>query len=683
MPERVDFWGIPYTWGSPAIYVYTLMFLAAAILLVRFYLRARLWWQVGRPEVRWDKLHVRIGRLIKYAILQTKILSQRYPGIMHVCIAWAFFMFFLGTALATIDTHFYKILVGYPFLLQKLVMDTFTVVFFVGAGLAVYRRFIQKPRRLTLSAGFTFSLVMIILIVLGGLLTESLRLAVEKPAWAWWSPVGWLVAKIWIATSASDATLTAWHLGVWIAHLLIVVATLVTLPVGTLLHVLTGPLNQFFSKLDRPTGRLARLPENGKGEPIYASTLRDLTWKQLLDGDACTECGRCQDACPAFAAGTPLNPKQLILGVRDALRADGRALLVKDLQAPLLVGEKIKDEVLWSCTTCGACVCECPVLIEHVDAIVDMRRYLVIEGRMDAELQGALENFGRYGNSFGQSERMRARWTQPIQPPIKDARREPVEYLWFVGDYASYSPTLTDVTRMTAEVFQKIGLDFGILYDAERNAGNDVRRIGEEGLYEMLVEKNTTALSKCKYQKIVTTDPHSYNTLKNEYPQTSEVSETSEVSALPVLHYTELLDQLIRSGQLKFSKKLGLKVTYHDPCYLGRYNGVYDAPRRIIQATGCELVEMPRHGERAFCCGAGGGRIWMAEGEIQASPESSPRRERPSESRIREAVALDGVNTFVVACPKDMTMYRDAVKTTGNESRLEVKDLIELVHAAL
>jgi len=683
MPERVDFWGIPYTWGSPAIYVYTLMFLAAAILLVRFYLRARLWWQVGRPEVRWDKLHVRIGRLIKYAILQTKILSQRYPGIMHVCIAWAFFMFFLGTALATIDTHFYKILVGYPFLLQKLVMDTFTVVFFVGAGLAVYRRFIQKPRRLTLSAGFTFSLVMIILIVLGGLLTESLRLAVEKPAWAWWSPVGWLVAKIWIATSASDATLTAWHLGVWIAHLLIVVATLVTLPVGTLLHVLTGPLNQFFSKLDRPTGRLARLPENGKGEPIYASTLRDLTWKQLLDGDACTECGRCQDACPAFAAGTPLNPKQLILGVRDALRADGRALLVKDLQAPLLVGEKIKDEVLWSCTTCGACVCECPVLIEHVDAIVDMRRYLVIEGRMDTELQTALENFGRYGNSFGQSERMRARWTQPIQPPIKDARREPVEYLWFVGDYASYSPTLTDVTRMTAEVFQKIGLDFGILYDAERNAGNDVRRIGEEGLYEMLVEKNTTALSKCKYQKIVTTDPHSYNTLKNEYPQTSEVSETSEVSALPVLHYTELLDQLIRSGQLKFSKKLGYKVTYHDPCYLGRYNGVYDAPRRVIQATGCELVEMPRHGERAFCCGAGGGRIWMAEGEIQASPESSPRRERPSESRIREAVALDGVNTFVVACPKDMTMYRDAVKTTGNESRLEVKDLIELVHAAL
>ncbi len=367
--------------------------------------------------------------------------------------------------------------------------------------------------------------------------------------------------------------------------------------------------------------------------------------------------------------------------MRDALHLDGASLLKGDGKAPLLVGERIKDEALWACTTCGACVRECPVLIEHVDAIVDMRRYLVIEGRMDAELQGALENLGRYGNSFGQSDRMRARWTQAVEPKIKDARREPVEYLWFVGDYASYSPTLTEVTLKTAEVFQKSGMDFGILYDAERNSGNDVRRAGEEGLFEMLVEKNAAVLSKCTYQKIVTTDPHTYNTLKNEYPQTSEVfakhpvgEETSEVSSRPVLHYTELLDQLICSGQLKFSKKLGLKVTYHDPCYLGRYNGVYDAPRRIIQATGCELVEMPRHGERAFCCGAGGGRIWMAEGEIQ---------ERPSESRIREAVKLDGVNAFIVACPKDITMYRDAVKTTGNEERLVVKDLIELVHAAL
>jgi Fe-S oxidoreductase len=295
-----------------------------------------------------------------------------------------------------------------------------------------------------------------------------------------------------------------------------------------------------------------------------------------------------------------------------------------------------------------------------------MRRYLVDQGIMDNLLQKALSNLGRYGNSFGQSERMRAKWTQPIQPVIKDARKTEVEYLWFVGDYASYSPTLLDTTQKTAQVFQTIGLDFGILYDGERNSGNDVRRVGEEGLFEMLVEKNNQALSKCNYKAIITTDPHTYNTLKNEYPWNGNRPR--------ILHIAELLDELITSGQLKFTKKLDYIVTYHDACYLGRYNDVYDAPRRVIKATGCQLVEMPRHGDRAFCCGAGGGRIWMEEKNVEA---------RPSELRVREAAALEGVKCLVVACPKDVTMFRDAVKTTGNEERLVVKDLVELVYEAL
>ena len=665
MPERTDFWGIPDTWGSPQLYVYVLMGFATIVLLIRFYQQASLWWRVGRPQVRWDRLHVRLGHFIQYAIIQTRVLSQQYPGVIHVAIAWSFFVFFLGTALATIDSHFVKFLHGNIYLLYKFILDAFTVFFLIGAGMAAYRRLIQRPRRLTLKPGFTWSLVLIILIVLGGLFTESLHLAIEKPVWALWSPAGWLVAQAWIATGASDATLLNWHLGTWMFHLLIVAVALATLPVSTLLHVITGPLNVFFSKIDRPTGQLAPIPQTAKSEPIYASTLRGLTWKQLLDGDACTECGRCQDACPAFAAGALLNPKQLILGIRDGLRQDGQ-VLPGNGNTPLLVGKRIKDEMVWSCTTCGCCVRECPVLIEHVDAIVDMRRYLVVEGRVDSRLQDALANVGRYGNSFGQSERMRARWSQLLEPKVKDARREAVEYLWFVGDYASYSPTLTDVTLKTAQVFQKAGLDFGILYDSERNAGNDVRRIGEEGLFEMLVEKNSGALNKCTYKKIVTTDPHSYNTLKNEYSSNGN-------GRHEVLHYTELLDQLIASGQLKLRNKLGYKVTYHDPCYLGRYNGVYGAPRRVIEAAGCELVEMPRHGSRASCCGAGGGRIWMEEGKVQ---------ERPSESRIREAVGLNGVTTLVTACPKDVTMFRDAVKTTGYEERLAIKDLIELVHAA-
>ena len=668
MPERIDYWGIPLNW-RPDLIVYSLMFLAAIILLIRFYQQGSLWWRVGQTEVRWNKIHLRIGRLITYAIVQTRLLSQRYPGVMHIGLAWGFFVFFLGTALATIDSHFIKFLDGNPYLIYKFVLDVFTVFFLFGAVLAAYRRFIQKPSRLTLQPRFTISLIAITVIVLAGLTVESFRLAIERPAWALWSPVGWLLAQVWITSGVSEQTLTNWHIGLWGFHLLLAAITVAILPIGTLWHTLTGPLNTFFSQLDRPVGQLKPVAQNTQGEPIYVKSLQDLTWKQLMDGDACTECGRCQDACPAHAAGTPLSPKQFILSIRQALHRDGPILAtgkisLQDGKLKQLVGDEISQDILWSCTTCGACVHECPVLIEHVDSIVDMRRHLVIEGQMDGMLQDALANLGRYGNSFGQSDRMRARWTQPIQPKIKDARREPVEYLWFVGDYASYNATLTDITQKTADVFRQAGLDYGILYDGERNAGNDVRRVGEEGLFEMLVEKNKAVMEKSTYKAIVTTDPHSYNSLKNEY----------HFDGISVLHYTELLDQLISSGKLRFSNKSGLKVTYHDPCYIGRYNGVYDAPRRILTALGCNLIEMPRNRERAFCCGAGGGRIWMEEGTV---------KERPSEARIHEAIALNDVQIFIVACPKDLTMFRDAVKTTGQENRIVVKDIIELVHEAL
>jgi Fe-S oxidoreductase len=393
----------------------------------------------------------------------------------------------------------------------------------------------------------------------------------------------------------------------------------------------------------------------------------------MLDFYTCTECGRCQEMCPVYASGLPLSPKVLIMGLRDHLMERGAALNtpLKDASVQVLVkslvGDAITKEALWSCTSCCACDQECPLFVEHVKPIVDMRRHLVMEGQMDEMLQDALGNLGRYGNSFGQSERARAKWTRALDLKIKDARKEPVEYLWFVGDYASYHPGLSAITVQTAEVFQKTGLDFGILYEGERNAGNDVRRVGEEGLFEMLVEHNVATFDKCTFETIVTTDPHSYNTLKNEYPANGN-------GHRPVLHYTELLDRLITSGQLKFGKKLGYRVTYQDPCYLGRYNGIYDAPRRVIEATGCQLVEMPYHRDRSHCCGAGGGRIWMDEGAVE---------ERPSEARIREATNLAGVEAFVVACPKDVTMYQDAVKTTGQEEHLVVKDLIELVHEAL
>ncbi|MEJ5202175.1 MAG: heterodisulfide reductase-related iron-sulfur binding cluster [Anaerolineales bacterium] len=658
MPERIDFWGLTAPWAPAAVYGF--MALATLILVVRFVRVASRWRRIGRPAPRWDRPLVRLGRVIRYYFAQSKVLSQTYPGLMHVLIFWSMLIFFLGTALATINGHFFKFLTGNVYLVYKLVLDLSVPLFLIGVGMAAYRRYIQKPQRLTFAGKFTWSLVILTVIVILGTVIESFRLAITRPAWAGWSPVGWLIAQLWIGSGMTTAAMQSGHLTSYVLHLLAVGVLFITAPAGTLLHVATSGLNIFFSRLDRPLGQLAPIPLTEKGDYLYADRLAHLTWKQLLDADSCTECGRCQDACPAYAAGRPLSPKQLMLNLRDALAANGH-------NGKPLVGGWITDEVLWSCTTCAACVQECPVLIDHLDTIVDLRRYLVSEGRVDDILQNALTSLGRYGNSFGQSDRARVRWTQTLSAPLKDARREEVDYLWFVGDYASFNATAVEATRLTAAVFEKAGLDFGILYEAERNAGNDVRRVGEEGLFEILVEKNSTALNKCKFKAIVTTDPHTYNTLLHEYPK--EV-----LDGRPVWHYAQVLDDLIRTGRLKLTKKLGYKVTYHDPCYLGRYNHVYDAPRRVIAAAGCELVEMPRSRERSFCCNAGGGQIWMREGEM---------RERPSENRIREAVQLEGVGMFVVACPKDLTMYRDAVKTTGQEGRLAVKDLIELVYEAL
>lgn len=304
-------------------------------------------------------------------------------------------------------------------------------------------------------------------------------------------------------------------------------------------------------------------------------------------------------------------------------------------------------------------------MIEHVDSIVDMRRYLLAKGQADNLLMTALMNVRRYGNSFGQSERKRAMWTRDIKPRIKDIRKQPAHTFWFVGDYASYNPALRDATIATARVFQAAGIDFGLAYDGERNAGNDVRRVGEEGLFEMLAFKNKAVIEKLEYEQIVTTDPHTYNTLKNEYDL--------DGNGRPVYHYSEVLDEAIAQGRLRVKKKLGYTVTYHDPCYLGRYNGIYDAPRRVLETIGCKVVEMPRNRENALCCAGGGGRIWMEEEGIQ---------ERPSENRIHEALKLDGVQCLVVTCPKDYAMYSDAVKTVGKDSGLVVKDLIELVAEA-
>jgi Fe-S oxidoreductase len=334
--------------------------------------------------------------------------------------------------------------------------------------------------------------------------------------------------------------------------------------------------------------------------------------------------------------------------------------------AAVIGPDGVRSETVWSCMQCNACVEICPVGIEQAPIINQLRRRLVEEGDIDPNLQATLQAIHRSGNSFGENRRKRGRWTDELDFAVKDAREEPVEVLWFVGDYASFDPRSQRVSRSLARIFRAAGVDFGILFDGERNAGNDVRRVGEEGLFEALAAENIETLQACEFERIVTSDPHSLNTLRNEYPDLG--------GSWPVAHHTAFLLELLESGRLELAQRLTHRVTYHDPCYLGRHNGGYDAPRVILERLGCTLVEMPRNRDNAFCCGAGGGRIWIPD---------VPGQERPSENRIREAVSLPEIEVFVVACPKDVTMYEDAIKTSGNAGRIELRELTELIEAAL
>lgn len=652
--------------------ILVLLALLAAMGVFLRYAWQRLWVYMRRgqsmpPFKQWGE---RVKGLIVYVGGQFRLFRFRLPGTAHFFIFWGFMLLSLTILQAIVEglvtfanPHYVLPIIG-TFGPLALIQDFFALFVIVAVSYGLYMRLVVNPERYKGSHKSQGVIVLfyILTIMLGLLVMNGIRINLDADQLSAWRPISTLVGLIFAGLTPSTQGIVG-EAAYWI-HLGIVLLFLTELPQGKHFHVVTSLPKVLLRDLE-PRGKLPKPVDGSMG----VGKVEQFRWLHMLDFYTCTECGRCQEKCPSYASGSHLSPKLLIMNLRHNLEERGAALsgnISNGTLSKSLTGDVIGEDVLWNCTTCYACDQECPLFIEHVIPIVEMRRYLVIEGHMDNMLQEALANLGRYGNSFGQSERMRAKWTMGLQPAIKDARREPVEYLWFLGDYASYNASLNTVIRQTADVFHKAGLDFGILYDAERNAGNDIRRVGEEGLFEMLTEKNMQTLSKCKYHTIITTDPHSYNTLKNEYPWNG--------NRPTIFHTAELLDQLITSGQIKFSKKLDYKVTYHDPCYLGRYNDVYDAPRRVIEATGCHLVEMPRHGDRAFCCGAGGGRIWMEEKDV---------KERPSEARIREAAALEGVQSLVVACPKDVAMFSDAVKTTGNEERLKVKELTELVYEAM
>jgi len=673
---------------------YVLGFAACAAFAYGVYVQVRKY-RRGAPAALAGGMWPRLGWMIA-RVLDHRTVERRDPaaGGAHRLIFYGFTLLFIGTATITLQYDILEPLFGVRFwygrfyLVFSLVLDLAGVALIAGLLYMMVRRGWLKPPKLDYARpdrspgdpdfdrpqyrreDWAF-LWLLLIIGATGYVLEAARLVWlqgRADVWdtRWWSPVGALLAAALRGVGLGPAGGGALRHGLWWFHGLIALGFIALIPYTKVKHVFTA-MGSLMVRDPLAAQRLAPIPESQAAPGVAAIT--DFTWKQLLNLDACTRCGRCHEACPARAVGAPLSPRDVILSLREFAHAtleSGTLPAAAELNVHGKSPGQVAQETLWSCRTCMACVEICPVAVEHVPIIVQLRRKLVEDGAMDPLLAKTLATIHKTGNSFGESRRRRGAWTKALPFPVKDARREPVDVLWFVGDYASFDPRNQKVTQTFAALLAEAGVDFGILYDGESNAGNDVRRVGEEGLYEVLADANVAALGSATFNRVVTTDPHSYNTIRNEYPDFG--------GRYPIEHYTTLLERLFAAGRLKVTQPLRYRVTFHDPCHLGRFNQGYEAPRQLLALLGCELVEMGRCRSNSFCCGAGGGRIWIPD------PAGG---EKPAQNRIKEAAAIPGLQVYAVSCPKDLTMFEDALKTTGNEGKFVVREIIELVREAL
>jgi Fe-S oxidoreductase/nitrate reductase gamma subunit len=627
--------------------------------------------KIGKPEDRFDNPAERLKRVLTIAFGQKKLLREFVAGWMHFFIFWGFVILLTAILDAILEGLFGVNLsiIGGFYRYIAFFQDLMGLLVILSIIIALYRRYIQKPKRLQvektskIDATVILLLIFFIMLTMFGTYATQINLGNAEYYDLRFVSIRFASLLDGLGWDAQDLL----HSIFWWAHILLVLGFLNYLPFSKHLHIITSIPNVYFSSL-KPKGRLNPISfENIENvEKFGALDVDDLTWKQIFDGYTCTECGRCTSACPANLTGKPLSPREIIVSIRKRTFEKAPILLNlkpqnEDVLGKTLLFNYVTEDELWACTTCMACVQECPVMIEHVQTIIDMRRYLVLtESKFPSELSTTFRNLENNFTPWAFSHSTRGDWAQGLD--IKTlAEDNNVEYLLWVGCAGSFDARYKKVAISVAKLLKISGVSFGILGNEEKCTGDPARRAGNEYLAQMLIQENIQTFSKYNVKKIITICPHCFNTLKNEYPDFGGNYE--------VYHHVQFLEKLLIEGRLKISKKLDARITYHDSCYLGRYNEIYDAPRDILGSiNGVKLLEMKRSRDRGLCCGAGGARMFMEE----------KIGKRINIERTEEALSLNP-DTIASACPFCMTMLTDGVKAKEVADKVQVKDIAEIL----
>jgi len=670
-------------WGIPGYVIFWVLFaIAFGLFAQRFYFLFRLM-RLGKQENRFDRIGQRIKTMLvevvpQWCTLKTVTRKDR-AGIGHALLFWCFSLFFIS----------YIIFIGLaggfglspviertPFeTIYFSILDIAAVLVTVTLIVAAVRRYVIRPQRLEPTAEAGIILMMVFSLMMLHVFGVGFDHA-ARGVHASWPPLGATLAGFLSGTGLPQGTLEAAYRGVWWLHYLVILSFMVYIPRSKHLHILASLVNAFFKPLG-PKVVLEPIPLE-ESETFGVSKIQDFTWKDLLDLYACAVCGRCHVNCPAQLSGKSLSPREVIRNLKEHLLEVGPGLLAGKAEASsesqaktpakTMIGDVVTEEEIWACTTCGACQEVCPVNIEHIRKIIDLRRNLVLaQSKMPESAQLMLRNMQSRGHPWAgvQSMRLRGDWTSGLELKIL-AEGDNANTLFWVGCTGALVERNVKATLSMTRVLKAAGVDFGVLGDAETCCGDPARRAGYEFQFQIMAEQNIEIFKSHNIKEIITSCPHCYNTIKHEYPRYG--------GDFKVVHYTQLIADLITQGRLKLTNELNSKLTYHDPCYLGRYNSVYLEPRRILQAIPkTKLEEMERSRNTGFCCGGGGGLMWI---------EEQPGTTKINQMRL-EDVLKTGADTVVTTCPYCLQMFEDSIEHKDMKDSLKARDLVELVEAAM